>query len=51
VLVVDVRTISSSRPNPHFNRENLPHALEAEGIGYETMPGLAGGLRHAREDL
>jgi uncharacterized protein (DUF488 family) len=48
-LVVDVRTISRSRRNPQFNRENLPHALEAEGIGYEPMPGL-GGLRHARKD-
>lgn len=48
-LVVDVRIIPRSRRNPQFNRENLPHALEAEGIGYEPMPGL-GGLRYARKD-
>ena len=48
-LVVDVRIIPRSRRNPQFNRETLPHALEAEGIGYEPMPGL-GGLRHARKD-
>ena len=48
-LVVDVRIIPRSRRNPQFNRETLPHALEAKGIGYEPMPGL-GGLRHARKD-
>lgn len=29
-LVVDVRIIPRSRRNPQFNRETLPHALEAK---------------------
>jgi uncharacterized protein (DUF488 family) len=48
-LVVDVRTIPRSRHNPQFNRESLPGALAAAGIGYRHAPGL-GGLRHPRKD-
>ncbi len=44
--LVDVRTIPKSRHNPQFNRETLPGALRATGIGYSHMPGL-GGLRRA----
>ena len=32
--VVDVRTISRSRHNPQFNRENLPVSLMALDIAY-----------------
>lgn len=45
--VADVRTVPRSRHNPQFNRETLPQALQAAGIGYIHLPGL-GGLRHAR---
>jgi uncharacterized protein (DUF488 family) len=45
--VVDVRTVPRSRHNPQFNRETLPEALAATGLGYLHLPGL-GGLRHAR---
>jgi uncharacterized protein (DUF488 family) len=48
-LLADVRTVPRSRHNPQFNREALPQALAAEGIGYEHMLGL-GGLRHPRKD-
>ena len=48
-LLVDVRTVPRSRHNPQFNRDVLPHSLEAKGIRYEHMPGL-GGLRHPRKD-
>lgn len=47
--VVDVRTIPRSRTNPQFDRDTLAHALGANGIGYQHMPGL-GGLRHAKPD-
>jgi len=47
--VVDVRTVPRSRHNPQFNRDTLPGALGAEGIGYAHLPGL-GGLRHGRKD-
>ena len=47
--VVDVRTVPRSRRNPQFNRETLPDALSAAGIGYTHLAGL-GGLRHARPD-
>ncbi len=47
--VVDVRTVPRSRRNPQFNKETLPEALKAAGIGYEHLAGL-GGLRHARAD-
>jgi uncharacterized protein (DUF488 family) len=48
-LVTDVRTIPRSRKNPQFNRETLPAALEARGIGYLHLPRL-GGLRRPRLD-
>ncbi|WP_202213862.1 DUF488 family protein [Methylacidimicrobium sp. AP8] len=48
-LVVDIRTIPRSRHNPQFNRERLPAALAAEGIGYEHWAVL-GGLRHPKRD-
>ena len=47
--VVDVRTVPRSRNNPQFNRDTLPDALTAMGIGYEHKAGL-GGLRHPRPD-
>jgi uncharacterized protein (DUF488 family) len=47
--LIDVRTVPRSRHNPQFNRENLPKALHAAGIGYQHFPAL-GGLRHARGD-
>jgi uncharacterized protein (DUF488 family) len=47
--IIDVRTVPRSRHNPRFNRETLPEALKAAGIGYVHLPGL-GGLRHARPD-
>lgn len=48
-LLVDVRTVPRSRHNPQFNRESLPEALAAAGIGYIHVPGL-GGLRHPLVD-
>jgi uncharacterized protein (DUF488 family) len=47
--VVDVRTVPRSRHNPQFNRDSLPAALKAEGIGYTHMAEL-GGLRHTTKD-
>lgn len=47
--IVDIRTIPRSRHNPQFNKETLPTALEATGIGYVHMQGL-GGLRHTQAD-
>lgn len=47
--VVDVRTVPRSRRNPQFNRETLPAALKAVGIGYVHMAGL-GGLRRPRPE-
>jgi uncharacterized protein (DUF488 family) len=47
--LIDVRTVPRSRHNPQFNKEALPDALRAAGIGYEHMAGL-GGLRHTRAD-
>jgi uncharacterized protein (DUF488 family) len=43
--LVDVRTVPRSRHNPQFNRDTLPAALEAAGIGYAQRAGL-GGFRH-----
>ena len=48
-LLVDVRTVPRSRHNPQFNRDTLPHSLQAEGMRYEHLPGL-GGLRRPRPD-
>ncbi len=47
--LIDARTVPRSRKNPQFNRDTLPAALRAAGIGYTHMAGL-GGLRHARPD-
>lgn len=47
--VVDVRTVPRSRHNPQFNRDTLPAALKAAGIGYTHMAEL-GGLRHTTLD-
>lgn len=47
--IADVRSVPRSRHNPQFNKETLPDALQAAGIGYVHQPGL-GGLRHARTD-
>jgi uncharacterized protein (DUF488 family) len=47
--VADVRTVPRSRHNPQFNRETLPPALAAAGLGYLHLPGL-GGLRHPLKD-
>ena len=41
-LLLDVRTVPGSRHNPQFNREALPGALAAHGIGYRHVPGLGG---------
>jgi uncharacterized protein (DUF488 family) len=43
-LLADVRTVPRSRTNPQYNRDTLPHSLEAAGIAYEHMAAL-GGLR------
>jgi len=43
-LVVDVRSVPRSRANPQFNRDTLPAALAAHGVGYEHVAAL-GGLR------
>ena len=48
-LVADVRTVPRSRHNPQFNRETLPQALKAAGLGYVHLPGL-GGWRSPRAD-
>ena len=40
--LIDVRTVPRSRHNPQFNRETLPAALAADGIGYEHVAGLGG---------
>jgi len=41
-MVADVRTVPRSRHNPQFNRDTLPQALKAVGIGYLHLPGLGG---------
>lgn len=43
-LVIDVRTVPSSRANPQFNRDALPDSLSRHQIGYEHVAAL-GGLR------
>jgi uncharacterized protein (DUF488 family) len=48
-LVADVRTVPRSRHNPQFNRDTLPQALKAAGLGYAHLPGL-GGWRSPRAD-
>ncbi|MGC4114693.1 MAG: DUF488 domain-containing protein [Myxococcales bacterium] len=44
--VADIRTVPRSLKNPQFNRDTLPRALAAAGIGYVHLPRL-GGLRHS----
>jgi uncharacterized protein (DUF488 family) len=39
---MDVRTVPRSRHNPQFNLDTLPVELDANGIGYEHVPGLGG---------
>lgn len=41
-LVADVRTVPRSRHNPQFNRDTLPQALAAVGIGYVHLADLGG---------
>jgi uncharacterized protein (DUF488 family) len=41
-MVADVRTVPRSRHNPQFNRDTLPQALAAGGIGYVHLAGLGG---------
>jgi uncharacterized protein (DUF488 family) len=48
-LVADVRTVPRSRHNPQFNRDTLPHSLQAASIGYVHLSGL-GGWRSVRPD-
>ena len=40
--LIDVRTVPRSRHNPQFDRDTLPAALAAEGIGYWHLAGLGG---------
>ncbi len=47
--IADVRTVPRSRHNPQFNRETLPAALQAAGIGYVHLAEL-GGFRHTTPD-
>jgi len=48
-FLVDVRTVPRSRTNPQYNRETLPQALAAFGIGYEHVAALGGLRGKARE--
>lgn len=43
-LLVDVRTVPSSRRVPHFNKTRLQSALSEEHVRYRHLPAL-GGLR------
>jgi len=43
-FLADIRTVPRSRSNPQFNRDTLPGALAAHGIGYAHRADL-GGLR------
>ena len=44
--VSDVRSVPSSRANPHFNKEVLDVVLPESGIEYEWMGKGLGGFRH-----
>jgi uncharacterized protein (DUF488 family) len=46
-LVIDVRTIPTSRKNPQYNIDTLPITLYEYQIGYEHIPALGG--RRGRE--
>jgi uncharacterized protein (DUF488 family) len=50
-VVVDVRSVPRSRHNPQFNKETLPAALKAEGIGYVHLPDIGGLRRPARDSV
>lgn len=43
-FIVDVRTVPRSRRNPQYDRDTLPGALRAFGLGYAHVAAL-GGLR------
>jgi len=45
-----VRTVPRSRTNPQYNRDTLPAALAAHGVGYEHLAAL-GGLRSKRSGV
>ena len=47
--IADVRRFPGSRRHPHFGREALQGALEANGLGYLWIPRL-GGRRTPRQD-
>jgi uncharacterized protein (DUF488 family) len=49
--LIDVRTVPRSRHNPQFDRDTLPAALAADGIGYEHVAGLGGFRRPHPESL
>ena len=49
-LLADVRKMPRSRTNPQYNRETLPAALAAHGIGYAHLAAL-GGLRGKARDV
>ena len=40
--LIDVRTVPRSRHNPQFDRDTLPGALAANGIGYDHIAALGG---------
>ena len=50
-LVVDVRSVPRSRHNSQFNKETLPAALKAEGVGYVHMPDIGGLRRPVRDSV
>ena len=45
--VVDVRTVTKSGANPHFNKDELRGSLRKHHIGYRHIKRL-GGWRHAK---
>jgi len=47
--LIDVRSVPRSRTNPQYDRDSLPAALQAEGIGYEHAAGL-GGFRRTSDE-
>jgi uncharacterized protein (DUF488 family) len=47
--VVDVRTVPRSRTNPQYNRDTLPAALAAHGVGYEHLAALGGRRPRAKD--
>lgn len=49
-LLADVRAYPASRRHPHFSREPLAAALEAQGIAYTWLGRELGGHRSPRPD-